>query len=776
MSDRTDRITDLIFRYRYPILAALVLVTLFFAFQLRNIRYEISPEGMRISDDPDTIYYGHHLERFGSDEIIVVAIEAEDVFRREVLEKIEALSREIEAYPKVLKVLSISTAVDMRADEFGMEVIRVAEGLPVGEAGMAELKKRILGNPLFVDNLVSRDGAMATIIVTMERENVAAVHEHTLERSVLVKRIQALVERERGEGYELYMAGYPVLTTVMPELLVSDNMRFMPIVLCLVILILFASFRTFRGVALPALTVVASVIWTMGLLVAVGRRVEIITNVIPPMVMVIGLAAAIHILTHYNEELSRDADRRAALSKTLSYVMVPCFLTSITTAIGFGSLMSNQIEAIRDFGGFAAFGVIAAFLVAVTLIPIVLYHLSPPKSPPKGPRMRERLEAGPLGRVLKGLGDFDLNNKAIIIAGSALLIALAAVGISRLRVETSIMKYLKADNPLVVSVNHIEGHITGTATLDLVFEADGEGAILEPRVLAEIERAQAFLESLPEVTKTVSIVDFLKKMNQAMSEGDPAAYRIPDSREAAAQYLLLFSMSGDEENLERFLAYDSSAASLSARVLTVSSAQMDDLITRIQDYIDARPGKGGRVRLTGIALLLTKTIDAIVRGQITSLGIALAIITVMMALLFRSLKVGFISMIPNVLPIITTLGLMGWVGIPINTATAVISCVAIGIAVDDTIHYLVRFRKELEADGDYAGATYRSLTGVGRAMVYTSIVNTGGFLALFFSNFNPIIYFGLLMGFTMMSALVGDLIVLPVCLLLFRPFKVSGTK
>jgi len=776
LSDRTDRISALIFRYRYPILAALVLITLFFALQLRNIRYEISPEGMRIGNDPDTIYYGYHLERFGSDEIIVIAVEAEDIFRREILDKIEDLSREIASYPKVKKVLSLSTAEDMRADEFGLEVSRIAEGLPAGEAGIEELKRRIYENPLFVDNLVSRDGTMATIIVDMERKDVAAIHEHTLERKVLVKKIQELIDRERGDGYELFMAGYPVVTTVMPELLVSDNMRFMPIVLGLVLLILFISFRSFRGIVLPAVTVAASVVWTMGLLVAVGRKVEIITNVIPPMVMVIGLAAAIHILTHYNEELSREGDGRRALSKTLSYVMVPCFLTSLTTAIGFGSLMSNEIEAIRDFGGFAAFGVIAAFLVAVTFIPIVLYHLRPPISPSKAPRMRERLEGGPVGRVLKGIGDFDLKNKALIITGSTLLIALAGIGISRLRVETSIMKYLKGDNPLTVSVNHIEGHITGTSTLDLVFEGEGEGAVLEPRVLADIERAQTFLASLPEVTKTISIVDFLKKMNQAMNEGDPAAYRIPGSREAAAQYLLLFSMSGDEEELDRFLVYDRSAASLSARVLTVSSARMDDLIATIQEYIEEGFSSGIRVRLTGIALLLTKTIDAIVRGQIMSLGIALAIITVMMALLFRSLKVGLISMIPNVLPILATLGLMGWVGIPINTATAVISCVAIGIAVDDTIHYLVRFRKELGTDGDYVGATYRSLTGVGRAMVYTSLVNTGGFLALFFSNFNPIIYFGLLMGFTMMSALVGDLIVLPVCPLLFKPFKVLRPK
>lgn len=766
MGDSRTRITDAILRFRIPILAALVGLSIFFAWQWRDLLFEVSPEGMRLSDHPDTRYYESHVMRFGSDQIIVLVVESENIFRPEVLAKIDFLTREIETCKAVNGVVSITSVEDIRGGDLGLEVAPVTAAIPGDAVGVEMLRGRLLENPIFIDNLFARDGTMAAIVVTVE-----AALDHAHDRKMLVARLQELIDEHAGDGLRIYMAGYPVIKTVLPDLLVSDQRRFIPFILLLISVVLFISFRTLRGILLPGITVFTAILWTMGLLVVTGRRIEIITNVLPPLVQVIGLAAAIHILTHFNEEYSRCGDKKEALARTLRYIILPCFLTSFTTAVGFGSLMVNRIDAIRDFGAFAAFGVMAAFIVAITFVPILLHYLGPPAG-----TVKSRIETGAMSAVLQRIGDFNLHHRWAAVIGCGILMALAAVGVGRLKVETTLIKYLKPDNPLAVSVEQIEGHLAGTSSLDVVFEASEEGGIKSPEVLAEIEQVQAFLESIPEVTKTVSIVDFLKRMNQAMHDGDAAAYRIPESHEAVSQYLLLFSMSGDEEDLERYVTYDYSAATISARLLTVSSSRMEQVIAGIREHLAAGDSSSATVKLTGVALLVTETIDAIVRGQLQSLGVALILISILMVVFFRSIKLGLISMIPNVIPIFLTLGVMGLWGIPINTATAIISCVAIGIAVDDTIHFLSRFRSEFEIDGDYVGSMYRSLKGVGRAMVFTSLVNTGGFLVLLLSNFKPIIYFGILMGLTMMSALIGDLVVLPVCLLVFKPLRHAADR
>jgi len=322
----------------------------------------------------------------------------------------------------------------------------------------------------------------------------------------------------------------------------------------------------------------------------------------------------------------------------------------------------------------------------------------------------------------------------------------------------------------VKAVRHIESHLTGTSTLDVVFAFDSPGQAKEPENLAKVERLAQHLAAQPVVTDSFSLGDILKRMNQVFHGGDPSFYRLPKSREEIAQYLLLYSMSGEEEDLTRYVDDDYQTAVLASRLKTVSSAQMEVFIQEVKEYI-RKAFPGSWVRLTGISVLVTNSIDAIVTGQIRSLGLAVAIISVIMAVLFQSVRLALLSMIPTVIPILMTLGLMGWAGIPINTATAVISCVAIGIAVDDTIHYMTRFRKEFQNQPDEAVAAFRSLTSAGRALYLTSFILTVGFMVLVFSHFKPIIYFGFLMAVTMISALVGDLILLPVLLMVLKPIR-----
>ncbi len=754
-----------ILRHRWLILVVLIGMTLFFASQIPRIVFQISPEGMVVAGHPDTLYYVEYVEEFGTDEIVLIALFADDVFTREALDSIVRLTERIRRDPNVGRVLSLSSVNDVHESAGGIEIEPFFSEVPSTASGLEGLRERVHANPLVLGNLVSPDDRCTLILVELYLWG----DEFPEQRKRVVRKILEWVGEEEEEGIELYVAGFPVVSTTLVTMLVQDQWVFVPMIALLIVATLFVSFRSRWCILLPMLTVLASLIWVLGFLVLCGRTVEIITNVLPPLILVIAMADSVHILAHYREELQRNPNREEAIREATAYIISPCLLTSVTTAIGFGSLMVSRVEGIRSLGLLASFGALAAFVISITLVPVLLSVV------PTGAFLREdRKGSAVLDRGLAALARFNQSHKAHVLVATSVLVVLSLIGVFRLRVETTLIEYLKENNPLVRAVRHIEEHLTGTSTLDVVFSFGHHGQAKEPENLARVEALQTYLEAMPVVTDSFSLVDVLKRMNQVFRGGGPEHHRLPESREEIAQYLLLYSMSGEPENLARYVDDDYERAVLVSRLKTVSSAKMDRFIEKVREHV--RTGFPElEVRVTGISVLVTESIDAIVRGQTQSLALALVLISMIMTALLWSVPLGLLSMIPTAIPILMTLGLMGWLGIPINTATAVISCVAIGIAVDDTIHYMVRFRKEYRNEPDETVAAHRSLTSTGRALFLTSFVLTIGFSVLVLSHFRPIIYFGLLMAVTMVSALLGDLVLLPVLLMVTKPIR-KGEK
>jgi hypothetical protein len=754
-------LAETILRRRWLVLAALAAATALFAFQIPRIVFRISPEGMVVKGHPDTLYYAKYVEQFGTDEIVLIALFSEDVFSRDSLASVFRLTEVIQDYAYVRRVLSLSSVNDIRGSPEGVEISPFFSEPPETVSALDEVRARVHGNPLVYGNFVSPDDRCTLILVELDLSEDAFPEE----RKRVVRKILKLVSREGREGVELYVAGFPVVSTTLVTMLVEDQRVFVPAITLLIILPLYASFRSFWCVLLPMLTVATSLVWVLGFLVLCGRTVEIITNVLPPLILVIAMADSVHILAHYLEELGRNENREEAVRDATAYIFTPCLLTSLTTAVGFGSLMVSRVEGIWSLGLLASFGALAAFVISITLLPILLSLL--PRRALQGQRQRD---TSALDQALARLARFNESHKALILVATVLLILLSLMGVLQLKVETTLIEYLKETNPLVQAVRRIERHLTGTSTLDVVFYFEGPDQVKEPENLAQVEALQAYLEQKPIVTESFSLVDILKRMNQVFRGGDPASYRLPDTREEVAQYLLLYTMSGEEGDLARYVDDEGQTAVLASRLKTVSSAKMDRFLEEVKEHIRTEV-PDLEIRVTGISVLVADSIDAIVRGQIQSLALALVLISLIMTALLWSVRLGLLSMIPTVIPILMTLGLMGWLGIPINTATAVISCVAIGIAVDDTIHYMTRFRKEFQREPDEVAAAFRSLVSTGRALYLTSFILTVGFAVLVFSHFKPVIYFGSLMAVTMVSALAGDLVLLPVLLTILKPMR-----
>lgn len=371
---------------------------------------------------------------------------------------------------------------------------------------------------------------------------------------------------------------------------------------------------------------------------------------------------------------------------------------------------------------------------------------------------------GLLDNILEFFAAFSMKHGLSIIIISVLLVLASIVGIFRLKIETNLLEFFKKKSDVYQSTKFVEKNLSGVTFADISLESELTDAFKDPTILRQIESLHDHLKTYDQVDKVTSINDYLKEMHKSFHNEDNAYYRLPESRELVAQYLLLF----DSDDLEDFIDSDYRWARVSVRITEHSSEKLKELIDNIKSYAIKNLGKNLKVKMTGTAVLKSNLIDRILKSQIQSLGMAMIIIFTLIFLVFRSIKMGMISIAPNLLPIVINFGIMGWTGIPLNTATSMISAIAIGIVVDDTIHFLAFYNQ----NGDHIHSISRTIFAKGRAIITTSVVLFVGFGILLFSNFVPTIYFGILVASIMVIAILGDLILLPALLSYLKPKSV----
>jgi predicted RND superfamily exporter protein len=436
----------------------------------------------------------------------------------------------------------------------------------------------------------------------------------------------------------------------------------------------------------------------------------------------------------------------------------PCLFTTLSTGAGFLSFLSSEIPIVRLTGLFAAVGIGLAFVLTVLVLPAALSFL-------RAPRVTAGRQAqGVLVRTLKRLGPWTARHPRAILACSVVTVGIGLLGITQLSTETTNLLLLKDGHPLRASYDFIERNLTGLSNLEVIVEGERD-ALRTPALLEKLDRLSAKIAQEPGLTKTISLVDYVKEINRALHGDDPEYYKIPDTARAVAQSLLLYEFAGGDE-LRDYVSGDYSAGRLTALFRTMSSRESAALQARVLDY--ARQLELP-IKVTGTIALLEAMEQKVTISQVRSLGIALLLIAGLMALLLRSWRLGLLSLVPNALPILLMFAVMGFAGIPLDAATSIVAGLALGIAVDDTIHYLTRFRRELRQAKSYREALIRTTRTVGRAIVFTSVILFAGFSVLLLGTFKGTIYFGLLIGLAMAFALVGDLVLLPALLLVLRP-------
>jgi predicted RND superfamily exporter protein len=746
--------------YRKTVLTVLAAITAVAAVQIPHVHFNNAIETWFVEGDASLRNHQRLLDTFGSDTIIVVGIEAPDVFAPDLLAKIDRATRAIETTRNVEKVFSLTSveAITGKPDDL-IEVSHLVE-FPLDDASLRSIRDRALTDDLYVGNVVSADGSFTAIVVRLEH------HPGGFDYKIdAVKDVRAILEREVGDGY--YLAGGPAFDEQFFYQSEADSIRMMFLMLALLVVILWMLLRTVWGVVLPIVTVSVAILWTIAAMVLTGVRINIITTMLPPLLLAVGVADVTHMLVEYQNRCRAGVAKMPALRGSFEELFGPLFVTACTTALGMLSLTVSRIEAIREFGIFAAAGVVFAFLLTVTFVPVVLsYRPAPPAGAPN-PRRNRFIST----RALEALHRFNMARSHTILAVWVAVLAVAIGLATRVSAESSFLKIFKESAKVRQDTERIQDELGGTVTIDVMIDTGRPDGVKDPAVLQRLAALEEFLKSQPDVSTALSVAGYFKSMRRAFHGNDPSEHRLPVTREEAAQYLLLYEMDAPDGEIGDFVTLDYSQARVTARANMKSSNSAAALAQATEEYIKKNFPPGLKGTVSGLLVMYADLEEYIRNSLIQGFSVALLSIFVVFCLQMRSVGLGTIMMIANCMPIVITLAVMGLFGIHLDSMTAMVASVAIGLADDDSIHFMSRVRSKLDAGIAVTTALRDAVVEVGRALVYSGLALCAGFAVMLTASFLVAIYFGLLVMLTIIISLAADLVLLPVMLRYYESWR-----
>lgn len=701
-------------------------------------------------DDSVLVEYRDFQDNFNESQFLVVAYEWDIPFSGSEMSYLSLLTDSLAELPHIQETLSLTTVENISGTEYGLEIGALFDD----ELPVSEVKDRVRRHPFIYGNLISKDFRIVAVMLILEQndDKTKSLSEFNQEVDTSLRNLLS-VETART-GRQFHLGGELINNAAIEAMMERDIRLFFPLSMVISAIFLSLIFHNITATLSPLLTVFLALIWVIGLKGCCESPITPVSTTLFALINIIGMANSVHLISQFRQEYAQRPDRKAAILAGLTKAGAPCFFTSLTTAIGFGSLVTSSIPGISDLGIFAAIGIMSSYFLSIILIPIGLLRFPPPKSDPVTKR-------GKLTHtLLNKIADLDERHPVWILSFFSIIVLLMAVGIPRIRIEGSIIEYLKPDTRLYRDTQFLDRHLAGVSSTEIVIEGAPD-CFKNPDLVTKIEAFQQEIASHPQVSVSYSVTDYLKMIYRALNSEDEIYYRIPGTRDAVAQCLLIYEFSGGTE-IEKYISNDYSMARISIITKQMNDQESNRLFTLIDDFFDDHLAEH-RVRITGFDYLVNQLTRRIVATQITSLRTALAIILLLMLIIF-GLRLGLLSLLPNVFPVVFILGLMGWAGFRLNMATAIIASIAIGIVVDDTIHFFTHFKYEYRKTGDIHRAMRAALTGVGQALIFASLILITGFLIFILSDTRILMDFGILASIAIFTALLGDLFIGPVLL------------
>lgn len=771
--------SDYVFAHHKQVILVCVLLMVGFISQMPKLTVDTTIEGFLYKDDPAMVAYDLFRDQFGRDDRIVMGIEGGDVFTATFLQQLASFQQAIESrVPYLEQVDSLINARDVYGTEDELIVEDLFAVWPDTDEQLAVIKKRALANPLYRNLILSAGGNFTTVVAKIRRYSEVLTDDQALdqfdfdvtsdqmstEKPVLLSEAQndevitvllQVIREHDSESFRIYTAGQPMLTYTIKNALLEDMRIFVALGLLAIAILLLLLFRTISAVIPPLVVVICSLLSTLSCMAMADVPVQIPTQILPSFLLAVGVADSVHILTIFHHRLRSGEEKQTALRHAMGHAALPVLFTSLTTAAGLCSFMGSAMAPVSTLGIFAPLGVLFALFYSVVFLP-ALIALFPATTSTQDPF---RLS----GRILNYLGLLALRNPWRILSVTALLAAFAFSSAIGLHFSHNPINWLPEESSLRRSTLAIDAAMSGTMSMEILLDKGQENAFQDPVNLTKLAQIAADVEAITDLKVTVgqsiSLVDVLREIHKALNENNQAYYRLAGNRELLAQELLLFENSGSED-LQELVDTIYSKARLTLLVNWFDALEYVPFVERVEQ-IAHRYFSPDEVTITGLMPILSSTLTVLVHSVVNSYLLALIIIVPLMMLMVNSIKVGSLAMAPNIIPILLCLGVMGALDIPIDGFTMLIGGVAIGLVVDDTIHFIHHFKRYLDESGSVESAVSSTLQTTGRAMLFTTIVLVCGFAAFTLSSMQNLVNFGALTALTVTLALLADILMMP---------------
>lgn len=749
----TDALFNSILSRHRLILVVIVLVTIPMTYFFTRQTYENNLDIYFEKDDPNLVDYKSFQAQYGNDEMVFIVFKKEAIFTNDNVALVGDLSNALRGLEGVQRVFSITEQEEAFADgdSVGFRKIVPQEQKTLDVKTLDRVKRRMLGDRAIVNSLISKDGTTTTIIaeltgMTLQKKKEALV------------RIRAAMDKVNGGRADLHLVGTPFIETRMNDLSQRDFWTFTPVTLAMIFCVMLLLLRNVKLTIICQANMLISLLWSIGLYVMCGESFNIITSIMGAALLAIAVEDSVHVLSEYRDEYPLFKDHKLTLVNTLRRVWFPCLFTSLTNAVGFVSFSGGRIRPTRILGVYTAIGVLIAYIFSFVLIPALIEQYGKKiaiKAPPHHEPGDDHRKHDRFLSLIMRYFEFGADHYRMVNLILLVVTLFSIAGIFRIKFETNTMNYLPKNDPIREDVAFIEKNLGGTIPFVMLISAKSDkDDFTNPESLRLVEEVQKHLMTVvPQFTTSFSIVDYIKEVNRAFNNGEETAYAVPEKAVDIADYYEL----GDMDLIRRLISTDRREARISFQSLWDSNETAQRLHLEIESYMLKKLGDRYTYRITGLSAMYVDMETNLKESQLMSFIPALIMIAFMMYCICRTVPLTIISLIPNLFPIYVTLGMMGWIGIPLDVATIMIANVVIGIAVDDTIHIMVWFRRHVASGMDYRSAITRTFRDCGKSITITSIVLFLGFMVLVLGSITPTRIFGVLTAFSMLLAIVGEI-------------------
>ncbi len=757
-------VSRIILKGRIVILLLIAAATYFLYTQTEHIKFSHTEANLLPSDHPVNIEYDKFLSIFGEEgNIIILAVQDSSIFKVDKFNKWNSLSKRLGGFKNEVDfTVSIGDIQKLKKDEANKKftVEPLYKTPPKTDEDVQDIKDELFENLPFFDNfLFNKETGTIRTVIYLKKEIVNDIKRKDFVFDVLNPTIK---EFEDANNVDVRVSGMPYIRTMNAQNIVDEIGLFVGLALLVTSLIFFFFFRSFRATFITMLVVCIGVVWALGFIGLFQYEISVLMALIPPLIIVIGVPNCIFLINKYQHEVKSHGNQAKSLQRVISKIGNATLMTNVTTASGFATFIFTKSQLLNEFGIIASINILVIFMLSLLIIPIIYSFLPKPKT-----KHLKHLEKRWIERIVDWMENIVRHKRIAVYISTVIVIIISIIGVYMIRVSGSLIEDMPKGEPFFKDIVFFEQEFGGIMPLEIIIDTKRKKGVIKLATLKRMDKLNEIIDEIPELSPSVSVLNLVKYSKQAYYNGNPKYYQLPSGQERA--FILEFTKNSDANSdlLNNFVDSTGQYARITTFMKDIGTEKMERIEERLQARIEKEfPKERYEVKMTGKALVFLKGTNYLIKNLVVSLSLAILLIAIFMAWMFRSYQMIIISLIPNVLPLLLTAGLMGFLGVAIKPSTILVFSIAFGISVDDTIHFLAKYRQELQENNwKVKKSVYAALRETGVSMFYTSIVLFFGFLVFIVSSFGGTIALGGLVSVTLLLAMVSNLLLLPSLLL-----------